>query len=232
MYQPELGRFMQPDPKQFAAGEWSELGSRDMDCIGRMVMRPRERERTSHYNLYRYCHNDPVNHSDPTGLITIVIPGFGPQHWGSNRTFVENMKKLFRDAKQFGRTQAEQGHALAAVKDAIARGDKTVNIAGYSRGVVAGTQLASRLGKEGIAVNNFLAIDPVTVTGNNGSIAVPSNVQHAQNFFQNGARLGVFDFPGTPLRPAANVVNVAIPDGVRNGYDVRHENMPAIVTGQ
>jgi hypothetical protein len=60
------GRFLQPDPKEFAAGEWSELGSRDMDCVGRMVMRPRERERTSHYNLYRYCHNDPVNKSDPT----------------------------------------------------------------------------------------------------------------------------------------------------------------------
>ena len=41
MYQPELGRFLQPDPKQFAAGD---------------------------YNLYRYCHNDPVNRSDPTGL--------------------------------------------------------------------------------------------------------------------------------------------------------------------
>lgn len=41
MYQPELGRFMQPDPKQFAAGD---------------------------YNLYRYCHNDPVNKTDPLGL--------------------------------------------------------------------------------------------------------------------------------------------------------------------
>jgi RHS repeat-associated protein len=41
MYQPELGRFMQPDPKHFGAGD---------------------------YNLYRYCHNDPVNRSDPTGL--------------------------------------------------------------------------------------------------------------------------------------------------------------------
>jgi RHS repeat-associated protein len=41
LYQPELGRFLQPDPKHFTAGD---------------------------YNLYRYCHNDPVNRSDPTGL--------------------------------------------------------------------------------------------------------------------------------------------------------------------
>jgi RHS repeat-associated protein len=40
-YQPELGRFLQPDPKEFAAGD---------------------------YNIYRYCHNDPVNKSDPMGL--------------------------------------------------------------------------------------------------------------------------------------------------------------------
>ncbi len=41
IYQPELGRFLQPDPKGFEAGD---------------------------YNLYRYCHNDPVNRTDPTGL--------------------------------------------------------------------------------------------------------------------------------------------------------------------
>ena len=46
MYQPELGRFLQPDPKEFAAGD---------------------------YNLYRYCHNDPVNQNDPTGLAPVVI---------------------------------------------------------------------------------------------------------------------------------------------------------------
>jgi RHS repeat-associated protein len=47
MYQPELGRFLQPDPRQFQAGD---------------------------YNLYRYCHNDPVNKTDPTGLETFTRP--------------------------------------------------------------------------------------------------------------------------------------------------------------
>lgn len=41
LYHPELGRFLQPDPKHFEAGD---------------------------YNIYRYCHNDPVNKSDPFGL--------------------------------------------------------------------------------------------------------------------------------------------------------------------
>ena len=50
LYQPELGRFLQPDPKHFEAGD---------------------------YNLYRYCHNDPVNKSDPTGLDTAVALGGG-----------------------------------------------------------------------------------------------------------------------------------------------------------
>ena len=52
MYQPELGRFLQPDPKEFAAGD---------------------------YNLYRYCHNDPVNRSDPTGLETLTRPEIDEQ---------------------------------------------------------------------------------------------------------------------------------------------------------
>jgi RHS repeat-associated protein len=47
MYQPELGRFLQPDPKEFEAGD---------------------------YNLYRYCHNDPVNKADPMGLDTVSTP--------------------------------------------------------------------------------------------------------------------------------------------------------------
>src|SRR5438477_12657189 len=47
LYHPKLGRFLQPDPKEFGAGD---------------------------YNLYRYCHNDPVNKNDPTGLETLTRP--------------------------------------------------------------------------------------------------------------------------------------------------------------
>ncbi len=46
LYHPELGRFIQPDPKHFEAGD---------------------------YNLYRFCHNDPINRSDPTGLVDAQI---------------------------------------------------------------------------------------------------------------------------------------------------------------
>jgi uncharacterized protein RhaS with RHS repeats len=55
MYHPELGRFMQPDPKEFGAGD---------------------------YNLYRYCHNDPVNKSDPLGLNSVEF-GTYKMHLGS-----------------------------------------------------------------------------------------------------------------------------------------------------
>jgi uncharacterized protein (TIGR02594 family) len=40
-YHPDLGRFMSEDPKLFDAGD---------------------------YNLFRYCHNDPIDFTDPTGL--------------------------------------------------------------------------------------------------------------------------------------------------------------------
>jgi len=48
---------MSPDPKEFAAGD---------------------------YNLYRYCHNDPVNKSDPTGMAERIMEDF---RWKMNCFF-------------------------------------------------------------------------------------------------------------------------------------------------
>lgn len=65
LYNPELARFMQPDPKEFSAGD---------------------------YNLYRYCHNDPVNRSDPTGLQESERIRDDPQ-WANARFFDSSNNK-------------------------------------------------------------------------------------------------------------------------------------------
>jgi RHS repeat-associated protein len=50
-YNPQLGRFMSEDPKLFDAGD---------------------------YNLFRYCHNDPVDFTDPMGLDD-TAPTYSPR---------------------------------------------------------------------------------------------------------------------------------------------------------
>src|SRR5205814_4734575 len=54
-YNPTLGRFMSEDPKAFDAGD---------------------------YNLYRYCHNDPEDLTDPMGLGTDVLRIIPPSPFG------------------------------------------------------------------------------------------------------------------------------------------------------
>jgi RHS repeat-associated protein len=66
-YQPELGRFLQPDPQEFAAGD---------------------------YNLYRYCHNDPVNRSDPMGLSDNTWDRLMLWQGGGDGTVGEQMNRL------------------------------------------------------------------------------------------------------------------------------------------
>ena len=60
------GRFLQPDPKHFAAGD---------------------------YNLYRYCHNDPVNHTDPDGLAMFgLYESYGDYFADVGQTFIGEAK--------------------------------------------------------------------------------------------------------------------------------------------
>jgi|GEM_PF-4017428 len=124
MYQPELGRFLQPDPKEFTAGEWSELGSRDMDCMGRMVMRPRERERTSHYNLYRYCHNDPVNSTDPTGLST-------DWNWSQSKWLQGGSTKSSEVTRELDRLHSEGYVSVAQISFARTAGQSAPTVTDF-----------------------------------------------------------------------------------------------------
>jgi RHS repeat-associated protein len=187
MYQPELGRFMQPDPKHFGAGD---------------------------YNLYRYCHNDPVNKSDPMGLLSIIIPGFGPGqrdrggNW-SNEKFIREALKRFPDGKVFSRNEMKA--AKEAIQAARASGDKTLNIAGYSLGGAAGIKLARDLGKSGIGVDKLVTVDIVRAPGFSGStlsnpVGVPSNVKEAYNYYQQTGGFHPTNFSGTPVAEGSNVI--------------------------
>ncbi|MEY2501722.1 MAG: hypothetical protein QOI07_2056, partial [Verrucomicrobiota bacterium] len=88
MYQRELGRFMQPDPKHFAAGD---------------------------YNLYRYCHNDPVNKSDPTGLFwRFSDPTLKRQFEAARREFERRNPTLA--AKVFGPIDRDKIHSVTVTR--------------------------------------------------------------------------------------------------------------------
>jgi RHS repeat-associated protein len=127
MYQPELGRFLQPDPKQFDAGD---------------------------YNLYRYCHNDPINHSDPTGLYVSGLTSWGGGDWirGVNgitnretdlinqaklTDFLNSVKPAAREAATASHsTNVEHGGALANTKkhpNDLARGPMTASTEDVAR---------------------------------------------------------------------------------------------------
>jgi RHS repeat-associated protein len=67
-YNPALGRFMSEDPKLFDPGD---------------------------YNLFRYCHNDPVDFTDPMGL-EINWSGAGPQN-PQNQAAVARYKEMRDD---------------------------------------------------------------------------------------------------------------------------------------
>jgi RHS repeat-associated protein len=80
-YHPVLGRFMSEDPKLFDAGD---------------------------YNLFRYCHNDPIDFTDPMGLEV----GFGESLipvWGSGH--------MAYDAYNEGRYGMAAFHAAMALSD-------------------------------------------------------------------------------------------------------------------
>jgi RHS repeat-associated protein len=61
-YNPILGRFMSEDPKGFAGGD---------------------------YNLFRYCHNDPIDMTDPMGLDD-TAPTYNPQQTSLQKAEKDN----------------------------------------------------------------------------------------------------------------------------------------------
>src|SRR5438105_4695262 len=63
MYHPSLGRFLQTDPTGFDAGDM---------------------------NLFRYCGDDPVDRSDPTGLLDTNASLWNHQVWMQGGSFLSS----------------------------------------------------------------------------------------------------------------------------------------------
>jgi uncharacterized protein RhaS with RHS repeats len=183
-------------------------------------------------NLYAYVGNDSVNAVDPFGLITIGIPGIGPQRAVTGKSSNSDFNKAITDmgGQLFSRDQLNA--ATDAIKKAHANGDNCVNIYGCSRGGYAALKLVAMLANMGISVNTLVTIDPVLVPGDNRDyLSVPSSVLSATNYYHQGPRQGPTDFPGTRLNDAPNVYNRFLLGGssMRDRTVVRHENMPYIV---
>ena len=93
LYQPELGRFLQPDSKEFGAGD---------------------------YNLYRYCHNDPVNKSDPTGLLWAFVDQAGKLDPALKRDFEKVRSALSNKSSAlkgiFDRVAKDTAHTVTVVR--------------------------------------------------------------------------------------------------------------------
>jgi RHS repeat-associated protein len=66
-YQPDLGRFLQVDPMGLQT-EGSKLSAEQRALFSPGGVAP-EAFGSSEMNLFRYCYDDPVDRSDPTGLI-------------------------------------------------------------------------------------------------------------------------------------------------------------------
>ena len=169
LYQPELGRFLQPDPKQFAAGD---------------------------YNLYRYCHNDPVNKSDPTGLY-FTIAG-GDRDW--LRKTAADLKKNERDLVRAAKDGVKG--AGQALKDFRAlKNDKNYEVkivpAGQTRYGMNGYSPSQKtIGYEAYKANTATARDADGSVNRDASVGLGHEVGHAVDDYFGRLSSGPANDPG------------------------------------
>ena len=132
-YNPTLGRFMSEDPKLFDAGD---------------------------YNLFRYCHNDPVDFTDPMGLdaqawIEAIVPGayeynqmavnFHAGNYGTAAGWAGTMLVSQYAAIVSGTSSTRAQASFRAARAAVAEG-KAVSRTGYR---YVGAKEARTISREG-----------------------------------------------------------------------------------
>ncbi|MFL6519612.1 MAG: RHS repeat-associated core domain-containing protein [Chthoniobacterales bacterium] len=231
-YNPSLGRFLQTDPMGLQT-EGAKLSAEQKALFSPGGVAP-DAFTSSEMNLYRYCGDDPVDKSDPTGLLTVIVPGYGPGQsedantkW-SNQQFIQYAKAT--DPHNYAVfKRSDKAGMLKAIMNARAHGDKTVKIFGYSRGAVAAVELAQRLQTLNISVDRLLSVDPIRLpTDTSRNFSVPNNVTKAENYYQGLAHSGFLVFPSMRLNGA--VENHPLSGTLPDGTEIIHQNMPSVVS--
>jgi len=140
------------------------------------------------------------------GLFDVFIYGAGPTGPGYSNHVLTEMAQA-TGGNTYGRS--EKAQMLSDIGAARANNpSEPINIVGYSRGAVAANEVSNQLASKDTKVDKLILIDPVTVTGNKGSIDVSKNAGEATVYSQkNGG-----PFPGTPGTAAPNVKNVDMTD--------------------
>jgi RHS repeat-associated protein len=181
LYQPELGRFMQPDPKEFGAGD---------------------------YNLYRYCHNDPVNHSDPTGLISLTSLGGGDGNWFNGGVALA----------QIAAQQAATSHRFAPT---LAKDGKTaVPSEQNNRGGIYRYQFKAPDGRR-VTGPGYTVLEKIT--DRQGSFPMKTQTEEMPL-----ARNGIFtDDVGLDFRPSRSYNGFS---QVKQSFEVKHNGQPVEVS--
>jgi RHS repeat-associated protein len=232
LYNPDSGRFLQADPMGLQT-EGAKLSAEQKALYSSGGVAP-DAFTSSEMNLYRYCGDDPVDKSDPTGLLTVIVPGYGPGQsedantkW-SNQQFIQYAKAT--DPHNYAVfKRSDKAGMLKAIMNARAHGDKTVKIFGYSRGAVAAVELAQRLQTLNISVDRLLSVDPIRLpTDTSRNFSVPNNVTKAENYYQGLAHSGFLVFPSMRLNGA--VENHPLSGTLPDGTEIIHQNMPSVVS--
>lgn len=172
MYQPEVGRFLQPDPKQFEAGD---------------------------YNLYRYCHNDPVNKTDPFGLADKVYEG-AADYWSDNYNPTDRIVMVAHGNIPNGAVTVVNGKttgvisaktiAADAIKAGYGESKNHVEVAVCEGGVGGKNSLGQKVANE--LYKQMPGVKP-NVSAPDGKTANPSSMNDSTGKITSGPLTGVPD---------------------------------------
>jgi len=88
-YNPEIGRFISPDPIEYSDEGIKAAGGKNLQAF---LHNPES------FNRYSYCNNNPINSIDPDGYRTIFIHGTGSVSSIFTNTYISFVQSTFKDS--------------------------------------------------------------------------------------------------------------------------------------